>query len=95
VLSITVSDPHPQAGERIWVTGHGFDPSQRYEIYFVQGWIEPLTFPASPGTGGDFTSHVTIPFTAQPGSATVEACVALVQGGQTSRCAVAPVTIRD
>jgi hypothetical protein len=94
-FSITVSDPQPRAGERVTVTGHGFDPTQRYQVSFVQDSSVPLSFPASPGAGGDFTTVVRIPFFADPGSATLEGCVYLVQGGQSSRCATAPVVIRD
>jgi hypothetical protein len=97
-LSLTVSDSQPHPGEQnVTVTGHGFDPTQQYQIYFVQGVIGvPLFGPASPGARGDFSSPVRIPVFAEPGPAQVMACVYVVNRGlDTSRCAVAQVSIRD
>jgi len=90
-----VSDPRPWAGEKVTVTGHGFDPTQRYQVSFVQGATVPLSFPASPGARGDFTTVVRIPFYAQPGSATLKGCVYLVNVGPTGRCAMAQVVVQD
>jgi len=96
--SLTVSDSRPHPGEQnVMVTGHGFDPAQQYQIYFVQGVIGvPLYGPASPGSHGDFSSPVRIPVFAQPGPAQVMACVYVVnRGPDLNRCAVAQVSIRD
>jgi hypothetical protein len=76
------------------VTGHGFDPSQQYQIFFVQNSIEPLFGPASPGARGDFSSPVRIPGDARPGRAAIAACVYLVNQGPTGRCATVQISIQ-
>jgi serine/threonine-protein kinase len=93
-LSVSVSDSNPQAGEQnVMVTGHGFDPAQQYQIYFVQRSTSTLFGPASPGARGDFSSPVRIPWNARSGSAVVKACVYLVNGGPTTRCATVQITV--
>jgi serine/threonine protein kinase len=95
-LSMSVADTSPHAGQRnVMVTGHGFDPSQQYQIFFVQSSSETLFGPASPAAGGDFTSPVRIPWDARPGPAVIKACVYLVNQGPTTRCATAQINIQD
>jgi hypothetical protein len=94
---MTVSDPNPRPGEQnVIVTGHGFDPAQQYDIFFYQqrSGAQRLFGPASPRANGDFSSPVRIPTGAQPGVALLAACVYLVNGGQTNRCALVQVTVR-
>jgi len=97
-LSMSVSDSRPRAGEQnVIVTGHGFDPTQQYQIYFVQGVdVQPLFGPASPDARGNFGSPVRIPIGADPGPALIMGCVYVVnRGPDLSRCAAVQITIRD
>jgi hypothetical protein len=95
-LSLAVSDPNPRAGQwNVMVTGGGFDPTQQYEISFLQGPGGQVLFgPASPNGSGSFSSPVRIPFWAQPGAAVLQACVYLKGQGPTSRCATVPIDVR-
>jgi hypothetical protein len=97
LLSVTVSDPNPWPGEHnVVVTGRGFDPTQQYQITFVQGlYVQVLFGPASPGSRGDFSSPVRIPNSAGPGPAVLVGCVYLVNVGPTGRCAMAQVVVQD
>ena len=95
---MSVSNTRPHAGESVTVTGHGFDPTQQYQIYFVQGLnTQPLYGPASPGPSGDFgTPSVRIPFDAEPGPAVVMGCVYVVnRGPDLGRCATVQISVRD
>jgi hypothetical protein len=75
-LTIGVSDANPRPGEQnVMVTGAGFDPTQQYVIYFMQGLAQPLAGPASPNGSGAFSTPVQIPRNAQPGTADIGACV--------------------
>jgi eukaryotic-like serine/threonine-protein kinase len=95
-ISVSVANTNPEPGEpNVMVTGHGFDPSQQYQIFFVQNSTVTLFGPASPGAGGDFTNPVRIPRNARPGPAVIKACVYVVNGGPTSSCATAQISVQD
>jgi serine/threonine-protein kinase len=97
-LSMSVSNTRPRAGDSVTITGHGFDPTQQYQVYFVQALsTQPLYGPASPTPGGDFgTPSVRIPIDAEPGPAVVMGCVYVVnRGPDLGRCATVPISIRD
>lgn len=92
--SISVSDPAPAPHEYVQVHGQGFDPRQRYVIFFQQhGRRWQVQSPASPRRDGSYARSVQVPGFAQPGSAQLVSCVYRVRGGLTNRCARQRLTI--
>ena len=93
-VSIALSSSTAPRGSSINVLGRGFDPRQQYIITVVQGsrsWRVQGT--ASPRLDGSFSNPIQVPTDAQPGGATVVACVYIVNAGPTSNCGSRPLTI--
>lgn len=68
-----VSDTTPAPGQTIGVAGRGWQPFTTVEIYFAQGGNQTLIGTATVNSEGRWSTQVTIPPSADPGSAQIVA----------------------
>lgn len=70
-LECRVSDTTPSPGQTIGVAGRGFQPGTTVEIYFAQGGNQTLIGTAVVNQQERWSTQVTIPQSADPGSAQI------------------------